>query len=80
MADTAGLYRPALFPILSTETVDNFVDNEVASRTALRITFVKFNFKAPEAKNLTLIINNLETLSGLAPGAAFYFRSKKNCV
>ena len=68
------------FSILSTESVDNFVDNEGIRQANERITLSIATKSAEQWIFYVLIIKHLRSVPGHGFYGASYFRSKKNCA
>ena len=68
------------FSILSTESVDNFVDNEGTRLANGRTTLSIATKSAGQGIFYFLIIKHLQSIPGHGFSTASYFRSKKNCA
>ncbi|MEG1116082.1 MAG: hypothetical protein RSE46_13695, partial [Janthinobacterium sp.] len=68
------------FSILSTESVDNFVDNEGIRLANRRTTLSIATKSAEQGIFYVLIIKHLRRVPGHGFSTASYFRSKKNCA
>ena len=68
------------FSVLSTESVDNFVDNEGTRLANGRITLSIATKSAGQGIFYFLIIKHLQSIPGHGFSTASYFRSKKNCA